>query len=72
MPKKKAKKKKSIPLHGRDSDKVDRDLGLHKYSTDVPLGNNDPTVVQGKLYGGMPNRSRKATGNLRAQRGRRG
>lgn len=69
---KKKAKKGSIPRHGRPEKHVQADLGLRKFTTDVPLGNNDPTVVQGKLYGGMPNKSRVARGRLHAQRGKRG
>lgn len=69
---KKKAKSKSIPKHGRSEKHVQADLGLRKFSSDVPLGNNDPTVVHGKLYGGMPNKSRVARGRLRQQRGKRG
>lgn len=68
---KKKAKKGSIPSYGRPEKHVQKDLGLRKFSSDVPLGNTDPTVVQGKLYGGMPNRSRIARGALRQQRGKR-
>jgi len=75
MPKKKSsynkKAKRDIPPWGRSEKHVQKDLGLRKFSGDVPLGNTDPTVVQGKLYGaggsGMNNR---ATGGLRQYRGR--
>lgn len=71
MPKNKGSKKaKGIPKHGRSEADVSRDLGLQNYSADVPLGNTDPTVVQGVMYGGMPNRSRAARGGLRQYRGK--
>lgn len=76
MPKKRSKKKKAkkgdIPKYGRPEKSVRKELGLRTYSADVPLGNNDPTVVRGVMYGGMPNSSRRAVGNLKQQRGRRG
>lgn len=65
-------KSKKIPKWGRSEKDVRKDMGLRSYSSDVPIGNTGPTVVQGKMYGGMPNRSRKAMGGLRTQRGRRG
>jgi hypothetical protein len=72
MPKRKAKKtKKRIPPEGRPLKEVQKDMQrLRKFSTDVPIGNTDPTVVRGKLYGGMPNHP--ARGGLRVQRGKRG
>lgn len=70
-PNKSKKAKRKIPKWGRSESHVQKDMGLHKYSADVPLGNNDPTVVQGVMYGGMPNASRKATGGLRTWKGRR-
>lgn len=77
MPKKKSSKKskkasRKVPPWGRSEQHVQADLGLHSYSGDVPLGNNNPTVVQGVMFGGMPNRSRKAAGGLREWRGKRG
>lgn len=73
MPKRVKKNKKAkIPKHGRSEKDVRKDIGLQSFSPNVPLGNNDPTVVQGVMYGGMPNRSRKAAGGLRVQRGKRG
>lgn len=76
MPKKSVKKntkkaKGAIPKYGRSEKHVQKDLGLQQYSSDVPLGNTDPTEVQGVMYGGMPNASRKATGRLRAYKGKR-
>jgi hypothetical protein len=70
MPKR--KKKAKIPKYGRPLKDVQKDMGLKNYSSNVPLGNTDPTVVRGKLYGNMPNQSRKATGRLRVQKGKRG
>lgn len=73
MPKKSPKKK--IPKHGRSYSDVVKDVsmgGLEDYSADVPLGNTDPTVVQGVIWGGMPNASRMAKGRLRQFRGKRG
>lgn len=74
MPKgKKAQKKakSKIPPWGRSEKHVRRDMGLHdNFAADVPIGNTDPTVVQGRLYGGMPNRSRKATGGLKQLKGK--
>lgn len=61
--------KGKIPRYGRSRTEVRDDL-LRAYSADVPLGNNNPTVVQGELYGGMPNRSRMARGGLRQLRGK--
>jgi hypothetical protein len=51
-------KKKAIPKGGRKRSEVVKDLGLHAYSGDVPLGNNNPTMVEGILWGhgGVPNR----------------
>lgn len=73
VPKKKAQKAKgAIPKYGRPEKHVQKDLGLQKFSSNVPLGNNDPTVVQGVMYGGMPNSSRRARGPLRQQQGKRG
>lgn len=75
MPKKRSKKKKAsdpIPKHGRSEKSVRKELGLRKFSADVPLGNTSPTVVRGVMYGGMPNASRRATGRMYEQRGRRG
>lgn len=74
MPRKASKKKKAkskIPPWGRSEKHVQKDMGLRKFSTDVPLGNTDPTMVQGKLYGngGVPNRASR--GGLRQQRGKR-
>ena len=70
--KKKASKGVKIPKHGRSSKEIDRDFKrLRDYSADVPLGNTDPTVVYGKMVGGMPNKSRKATGGLKKLKGRR-
>lgn len=77
MPRKQKKEPKSkIPPHGRRMHEVTRDMhgdedpGLRKYSSDVPLGNTDPTVVRGKMVGGMPNASRMARGGLYERRGR--
>lgn len=64
-------KKRKIPTYGRKEKHVKKDIdSLRNYSADVHLGNTDPTVVQGKIYGGMPNRSRMARGGLKKQRGR--
>lgn len=55
MPKKQNKKapakKAKIPKHGRSESDVLKEIGLHSYAGDVPLGNNSPTVVQGVMYG---------------------
>lgn len=65
-------KKKKIPKHGRSQSEIQSDYSaLHGWSDDVPLGNTDPTVVHGKMVGGMPNKSRRATGGLRVEKGRR-
>lgn len=69
MPKGK-KKKRKVPPWGRSESKLNKDVGIDSYSPDVPLGNTGPTVVQGVMYGGMPNKSRKATGRLKAQKGK--
>lgn len=62
---------KKIPSYGRKRSQVSKDLGLHTFSADVPLGNTDPTVVQGKMYNqNLPNASRTAKGGLRSQRGK--
>lgn len=66
---KKDKSKRKVPPWGRKESAVQQDVGLN-YSHDVPLGNTDPTVVQGVMYGGMPNKSRKATGGLKKQKGK--
>lgn len=71
MPKKKRKQGK-VPSYGRSQNEIDSDYSsLRGNSADVPLGNTDPTVVQGMMYGGMPNASRRATGGLRELKGRR-
>lgn len=64
---KKAKKstKGKIPKHGRSESDVLKEIGLHSYAGDVQLGNTGPTVVQGVMYGGMPNEPRRARGGLR-------
>lgn len=61
-----------IPKHGRKESAVAKSIGLHTYSSDVPLGNTDPTMVQGTLLGngGVPNGSQRATGRLRAYKGK--
>jgi len=62
---------RKIPTYGRKRSEVYADIGLHTYATSVPLGNTDPTVVQGKMYNqNIPNATRKATGGLRSQRGK--
>ncbi len=63
-------KNKKIPKWGRSRKEVNKDLGLRQFSHDVPLGNTDPTVVQGTLGGGMPNASRRAKGRLTQQKGK--
>lgn len=63
-------KRKKIPKWGRSEKDIDRERG-RSWSADVPIGNNDPTVVRGVMYGGMPNASRRAKGALRQQRGKR-
>lgn len=68
--KKSKKAKRKVPPWGRKEAHVSGDLGLHSYSSDVPIGNTGPTVVQGVMYGGMPNKSRKATGRLKVQKGK--
>lgn len=65
------KAKRKIPKWGRSEKQLRNDPGLRKFSADVPLGNTDPTMVQGKMVGGMPNNSRKATGRLKPLAGRR-
>lgn len=71
MPKKQSQSKKAkIPKHGRSESDVRKDMGLQDFAADVPLGNTDPTVVFGKLYGNMPNNSRMARGGLRQFRGK--
>lgn len=73
MPKKKAAKSKKangIPKYGRPEADVRKDIGLQSFAADVPLGNTDPTVVRGVMYGGMPNFSRMARGNLRTYKGK--
>lgn len=72
MPKK--TKRKKVPRWGRSEKDLKKDMGMgdaHDYSADVPLGNTDPTMVQGVMYGGMPNASRQARGRLRTQKGKR-
>lgn len=67
------KANRKVPPWGRKESKIKKDLGLHNYSADVPLGNTDPTVVQGKLYsGGGSGMNRPARGGLRRQKGKRG
>lgn len=65
-------KRKKIPKHGRKESHVLKDMARDaaQFSGDVPLGNTGPTVVQGVLEGGMPNKSRMARGRLKAQKGR--
>lgn len=77
MPKgKKAENKKAnrtVPPWGRPEKHVRKDEGLRKFSANVPLGNTDPTVVQGKMYGGGgsgSNYASRSRGNLRQYRGR--
>lgn len=70
MPKN-GKKQRKIPKHGRSLGEINEELGLQTYSADVPIGNTDPTVVQGVMHGGMPNASRRAKGRLRELRGKR-
>lgn len=65
------KAKRKIPPWGRSEKHVQKDMGLRKFSADVPLGNTNPTMVQGKMVGGMPNNSRKATGRLKTLAGKR-
>lgn len=65
-------RKKKVPKWGRKESEITAALDAeHGYSADVPLGNTDPTMVQGVMYGGMPNASRRAAGSLRVQRGKR-
>lgn len=77
MPKKKRGKKakkarRDIPPWGRSVNDIAGDLGLQDFSADVPLGNTDPTVVQGVMDDQeMPNYSRMARGRLVRQRGKR-
>lgn len=70
MPKRKKQKKGKIPPWGRSEADLDRER-LRTSSADVPLGNTDPTVVRGVMYGGMPNASRMARGPVRQYRGKR-
>lgn len=62
-------KARSIPSWGRSQAALDAETP-HSFAADVPLGNNSPTVVQGVMWGGMPNRSRQAKGPLRQYRGK--
>lgn len=70
-PKKKSKAERDVPPWGRSQEDLDREFGLLDFSADVPLGNTDPTVVQGVIYGGMPEGSGASRGRLRTQRGKR-
>lgn len=44
--------------------------GPGRYSSDVPIGTNQPTMVQGTLIGGMPNWNRMSRGRLQTQKGK--
>lgn len=61
-----------IPKHGRKEGQVAKSIGLHSYASSVPLGNTDPTMVQGTLrgHGGVPNAPGRSTGRLRTYRGK--
>lgn len=69
MPSRKKKATKAPPW-GRSEQEIKNELYPEMFANDVPLGNNDPTVVQGVIYGGMPNYPRMARGRLRTFRGK--
>lgn len=70
MPRGKKKKAGKIPPWGRSESEIRAEMELETYSPNVPLGNNNPTIVQGVIYGGMPNDPRMARGRLRTERGK--